>query len=250
MLTKEEFVRTHPDVRVGMTAYTMDGEKLGVIARIDEDNLLIERGWFFRKDFLIPYGDIEDVREDQVIVRQRRADFEEETRSESWDTGESDLTGRASEMGERIRDTGERLGERAKGVSGYRGRVEEETRIPVREEELEAQKRVKESEVNIRKEVRTETQHMEVPVRKEDVIVERVPVDESRTAEMGGEAFREEDIRIPVMEEEVEVTKRPVVKEEVRVRKEVRTETEPVSGEVRKEDVTVSPSKPVDKEKK
>lgn len=254
MLTKEEFVRTHPDVRVGMTAYTMDGEKLGVIERIDEDNLLIERGWFFRKDFLIPYDDIEDIREDHVIVRQRRADFEEEMRSESWDTGESDLTGRASETGERavghVEQAGERLGERVEEVSGYRGRVEEETRIPVREEELEARKRVKESEVNIRKEVRTETQHMEVPVQKEDVIVERVPVDESRTAEMGGEAFREEEIRIPVTEEEVEVTRRPVVKEEVRVRKEVRTETEPVSGEVRKEDVKVSPSKPVDKEKK
>ena len=73
MLTKEEFVKTHPDVRVGMTAYTVDGEKLGVIERIDEDDLLIERGWFFHKDFMIPYDDIEDVREDQVIVRQRRA---------------------------------------------------------------------------------------------------------------------------------------------------------------------------------
>ena len=185
MLTKEEFVRTHPDVRVGMTAYTLEGEKLGVIKRIDDDNLRIERGWFFHKDFVIPYDDIEDIRADQVIVRQRRADFEEETRSESWDTGESDLTGRASEMGqraaghvkeagkrfgERIKETGERLGERAKEVSGYRGRAEEKTRIPVREEELEAQKRAKESEVAVRKEV-----------RKEDVkVAPSKPVDEEK----------------------------------------------------------------------
>ena len=67
---------------------------------------------------------------------------------------------------------------------------------------------------------------------------------------MGERAFQEEDIRIPVTEEEVEVTKRPVVKEEVRVQKEARTETEPVSGEVRKEEVKVAPSKPADKEKK
>lgn len=120
-----------------MTAYTTDGEKLGVIERIDEDNLTIERGWFFHKDFLIPYDDIEDIREDQVIVRQRREDFEEQRTGESWETGESDLTGRASEMGERagghveeagkrfgerIKEAGERLGERAKEVSGYRGR--------------------------------------------------------------------------------------------------------------------------------
>ena len=36
MLTKEEFVKTHPDIRIGMTAYTVDGE-LGTIERIDED---------------------------------------------------------------------------------------------------------------------------------------------------------------------------------------------------------------------
>jgi uncharacterized protein (TIGR02271 family) len=261
MLTKEEFVKTHPDVRVGMTAYTMDGEKLGTIERIDEDDILIERGWFFRKDFMIPYDDIEDIREDHVIVRQRREDFEKQRTRESWDTGESDLTGRASEMGERagarveeagerLSETGERLGERAKEAVGYRGRMEEEARIPVREEELEAQKRVKESDVALHKEVHTETQHLEVPVQKEDVIVERVPVDEYQTAEMGGKAFQEEDIRIPVTEEEIEVTKRPVVKEEVRVQKEARTETQPISGEVRKEDVKVAPSKPVNKEKK
>ena len=46
---------------------------------------------------------------------------------------------------------------------------------------------------------------------------------------------------------EVEVTKKPVVKEEVRARKERRTETEPVSGEVRKEEVKVEPGENVQK---
>jgi uncharacterized protein (TIGR02271 family) len=224
MLTKEEFVKTHSDVRVGMTAYSMDGEKLGVIERVDEDNLTIERGWFFHKDFMIPYDDIEDIREDRVIVRQRREDFEEQRMEESEFTG------------------------RAAGTSEYgRGRETEEARIPVREEELEAEKRAKESEVSIRKEVRTETEHLEVPVQKEDVIIERAPAEETWTSEMGEKAFQEEEIRIPVKEEEVEVTKRPVVKEEVRVRKESRTENQPVSGEVRKEEVKIEPNKPAQK---
>lgn len=259
MLTKEEFTKTHPDLRVGMMVYSMDGEKIGAIENLDDDNLVIERGWLFRHAFSIPYDDIEDIREDQVIVRERRADFEERTTAESWDTGESDLTGRASQMGERaggrVEEAGERLGEKTRKAgerfdeaTGYRGREEEETRIPVREEELQADKRMRESEVNIRKEVRTETQHLEVPVQKEDVIIERKPADE--TTDISGKAFEEEDIRIPVREEEVEVSKRPVVKEEVRVRKEARTETEPVSGEVRKEEVKVEPAKPVNKDKK
>ncbi len=62
MLTKEEFVKTHPDIRAGMTVYSTDDEKLGVIERFDDDNFTVERGWFFHKDFMIPYDDIEDIR--------------------------------------------------------------------------------------------------------------------------------------------------------------------------------------------
>jgi hypothetical protein len=156
MLTKEEFVKTHPDVWVGMTAYTTDGEKLGVIERIDEDNLLIERGWFFHKDFLIPYDDIEDVRENQVIVRQRRADFQEQMGKESWETGESDLTGRASEMGERAGGDVEQAGQRVKEKGERVG------------------KRIKETGERLgerAKEARTETQPVSGAVRKEDVKV-------------------------------------------------------------------------------
>ncbi len=252
MLTKEEFVKTHPDVRVGMTAYSIDDEKLGVIERVDEDNLTIERGWFFHKDFMIPYDDIEDVREDRVIVRQRREDFEEQRVEERGMMEESEFTGRAGGIGEyeRGREEEEEVGKygHEEDVSRYgRGRETEEATIPVREEELEVERRARESEVNIRKEVRTETEHLEVPVQKEDVIIERVPADETSTRAAGGKAFEEEEIRIPVREEEVEVTKRPVVKEEVRVRKETRTETEPVSGEVRKEEVKVEPNKPAQK---
>jgi uncharacterized protein (TIGR02271 family) len=200
MLTKEEFVKTHPDVRVGMTAYSMDGDKLGVIERFDEDNLTIERGWFFHKDFLIPYDDIEDIREDQVIVRQRREDFEEH-RVEEGRREESEFTGRTGGIGEY-----EPGREEEAGGSG-RGRETEEARIPVREEELAAEKRAKESAVDIRKEVHLETEHPEVPVQKKDVIVERAPAEESWTSVAGEKVFEEEETRIPVKEEEVEPAK-------------------------------------------
>ena len=80
---------------------------------------------------------------------------------------------------------------------------------------------------------------MKVPVTKEDVGVERVPADEARAPESEAGAFREDETRIPLVEEEIEVTKRPVVKEEVRARQERHTERRDVSGEVRKEDVEV-----------
>jgi uncharacterized protein (TIGR02271 family) len=218
MLDRTEFVKTHPDIRTGMTVYSTTGEKLGVIEQIGEDNILIEKGRIFHKGANIPFDDIEEVREDQVIVRLRGE-------GEEWEEAHP-----IEEMQEY-----------------ERGRAGEEARIPLREEELEVQKREREGEVLIHKDVYTETERLEVPVQKEEVRVEHVPAGEARAGEMGEKAFREEDIRIPVREEEVEVTKRPVVKEELRVSKDVRTEEEEVSGEVRKERAKVERNEPKQK---
>jgi uncharacterized protein (TIGR02271 family) len=74
-----------------------------------------------------------------------------------------------------------------------------------------------------------------------------VPAGEAQPGEREESAFQEQEIRIPVREEEVEVTKRPVVKEEIRVGKETRTEEQEVSGEVRKERVKVERNEPKEK---
>ena len=51
--------------------------------------------------------------------------------------------------------------------------------------------------------------------------------------------FAKEDISVPVTEEEVVVKKRPVVREEVRIRTEANQEQRPVSASVRREEVDV-----------
>lgn len=120
MLTKEEFVKTHPDVRVGMTVYSRDGERLGIIERIDEDNFTIERGWFFHKDFLIPYDAIEEIREDRVIVRQRHEDLAEQ-RVEEEQVEEPEFTGRIAGTSESERSREKPAGEygRQEDIGGY-----------------------------------------------------------------------------------------------------------------------------------
>jgi uncharacterized protein (TIGR02271 family) len=114
--------------------------------------------------------------------------------------------------------------------------------MQLKEEHLHAEKRpVEAGEVHVRKEVHTETKHLEVPVQREEVVVERHPV-QGRTATEGvasGDIRAGEEIRVPVHEEEVSVTKQPVVTEEVKVGKRVVQDTEHVSGQVRKEDVKV-----------
>jgi uncharacterized protein (TIGR02271 family) len=65
--------------------------------------------------------------------------------------------------------------------------------------------------------------------------VERVPVEgEASEAEIG-----EDEVVVPVIEEEVVVEKRPVAKEEVRIRKDVVSDTETVEEDVRREEVEV-----------
>ena len=69
----------------------------------------------------------------------------------------------------------------------------------------------------MRKRVRTDREQLRAPTRHEEVSVERVPVEEGRYA-TPGEIGEDEDV-MPVTEEVV-TEKRPMVKEEIRVRKE------------------------------
>lgn len=127
----------------------------------------------------------------------------------------------------------------AEGVAGE-GREdlhdEDELRVQRIEEELRAGTREREAgAVNVRKRVRTDRERLEVPKRREEVTVERVPVEgEATEAEIG-----DDEVRIPVTEEEVVVEKRPVVREEIRIRKEAVEETETVEEDVRREEVDI-----------
>src|ERR671921_201389 len=88
---------------------------------------------------------------------------------------------------------------------------EDELRGQRTEEELKAGTREREAgALNVRKRVRTDREQVRVPTRREEVSVERVPVNEERTgAEIG-----EDEVSVPVVEDE-EVVEEDVRKEEV-----------------------------------
>jgi uncharacterized protein (TIGR02271 family) len=113
---------------------------------------------------------------------------------------------------------------------------EDELRVQRTEEELAVGTRQREAgSIRVRKRVRTDREHIEVPTRHEEISVERVPLEgEATEAQIG-----EDEVVVPVTEEEVVVHKRPVLKEEVRIRKDVVEETEVVEEDVRREEVEV-----------
>jgi uncharacterized protein (TIGR02271 family) len=118
------------------------------------------------------------------------------------------------------------------------GHEEDDLRVRRSEEEIRVETREREAgEIRVRKRVRTETERLTVPKKRVEVSVEHVPVegDEAATAPQIGE----EEIVVPVVEEEIMVEKRPVVKEEIRIRKRAVEEVEVVEEDVRREEVEI-----------
>jgi uncharacterized protein (TIGR02271 family) len=116
----------------------------------------------------------------------------------------------------------------------------ERTSMALREEELKVGKReVEYGGIRLRKVIRTETVNQPVELKREEIVVERVPG--TQTAK-GGKAFEQEEVYIPLRREEAVVQKEARVREEVRVSKRSETERQNVTEQVRKEDVQIDRS--------
>jgi uncharacterized protein (TIGR02271 family) len=214
------------DLVEGMAVYSADGTKLGKIIELGASQFQIEKGIFFPKDYVARYDDIQDVREGAVYLALAQDGLRQ--------------AGEAEEMNENNAATPAWASGATPGMGTDRwprGREEEEVRIPVSEEELEATKRQREAgAVRVAKRVVEEQRELTVPVMKEEVRVERVPASgaTAQTAEL-----KDDVVSVPVREEEVEIRKRPVVREEVRLKKDRRVEEQRFADSVKKEEVNV-----------
>jgi uncharacterized protein (TIGR02271 family) len=212
-------------VREGMTVRTSGGEKLGEVVRVGEDTFLVEKGRLLPRQYVLRYEDVAEVRGDEVRLS----------------LGAEELAPlQASRHGgpERVVEVG-RLGEPREVV------------VELAHEEAHPHKVVRETgRLRVRKVVRTEVRHFSIPVRREELVVERLPAGPG--TEVPGEAaargegaervpvvetapFEEEAFVIPLREEQVEFTKTARVWQEVRVSRSVRDEVARVHTPVRRE---------------
>jgi uncharacterized protein (TIGR02271 family) len=125
--------------------------------------------------------------------------------------------------------TGEKL------ASGTAFQESEATRLKLHEEQLAISKRqVGAGEIGIHKRVEQEHVQQSIPVRREEVTVERRPL--SGVAEPGARiAEQDEYVRVPLHKEEIVTEKRIVPTEEVIVRKKEITENQVVGDTLRSE---------------
>ncbi len=109
--------------------------------------------------------------------------------------------------------------------------------VQAREEELHVRKEPKVGEVLVKKEVHTEHRTINVPVQKEEVVIERRPVKGETAAT--GDIGSDEELRIPVRDEDIHVEKQPVVKEEIVVGKRPTQHNEQVDADLKKEEIKI-----------
>ncbi|WP_225410339.1 YsnF/AvaK domain-containing protein [Stigmatella hybrida] len=216
------------DVREGMTVRSMDGEKLGKVFAVNEDEFLIEKGLFFPKDYVCRYAEISHMEDGEIILTHGKEGLHHFSFDGARDSDVMAGTGGGAGVGP--------------GALGMEGRREmgtqDEVAIPVHGERLDVVKRSTQAgEVRVHKDVVVEEQHVTVPVRRERVTVERRAVQQDRPAMNA--SFQEETVVVPLRAEEVEVRKRPVLEEEVVIRKQAVEEERDIDETIRRERVDI-----------
>jgi uncharacterized protein (TIGR02271 family) len=198
-------------------------EDLGEVQEVSQNYVLVQRGILNKEKFYIPRDLAESY--DGTLLRFRISKEDAETRFlRDSPPGEEETS----------------MPKRDKTVRGGGETEEEDTTVPLTEEKLDVSKRASTREATVTKEPVTDTKTVEVPVTHEEISVERRPAsgDTTRTAAAEGPVQSRTETKVPLKKEEVEVTKKPYVKEEVVVKKPV-TETRRVSDEVTTEKVKV-----------
>ena len=115
--------------------------------------------------------------------------------------------------------------------------------IQLKGEELDIDKHdVTTGKVDVHKKVVNEKKTVEVPVKREEIVIERKPGDGAAATTGVNDTQEDDTITIPIKEEQIDVKKRPVVREEVDIRKQEHEDMKQVSENVSHEELDVDTS--------
>lgn len=218
-IAREQFGQIRP----GWEIIGSDGTKIGDVDQVEPDYFVVSQGWIFTSERYIPISAVREIVQDRIFLSVTGDEIE----SFGWDSPQSIQSALSMESGTTTQEPPSR--ERMAGDSEH---------LELREEELRARKSTEEvGEVDIGKDVVTEREEIDVPRRHEEVDVSYRPSAAHEPAE--GEIGEDEEIRIPLHEEEVHVEKETVVSGEVDIDKREVEDVEHISEDVRKERLRV-----------
>jgi uncharacterized protein (TIGR02271 family) len=237
----------------GRTLVDRDGDKIGKVDEVYTDReggqaewALVHTGLLGTKNSFVPLRDAAPAGEDIRVAVTKDAvkdspgvdaegDLSEEEERRLFEHYGVPYTTEGSTTARGGSDDAE--GAVGRDVSGpttddAMTRSEEELNVGTREREA--------GRVRLRKYVVTENVTQTVPVRREEVRVEREPITDANVDDaMSGPEISEEEHEVVLREEEPVVEKRTVPKERVRMDTDTSTEEREISDEVRKERVEV-----------
>jgi uncharacterized protein (TIGR02271 family) len=248
------------------TVYGRNGEKIGKVAGVYENEqtgeptfVSVSTGLFGTKETLVPVGDAwgdngdlnvpytkDFIKDAPNIDPDEHLSEEEQDRLYAYygvggvgSTTGTDTTG-TRETGGTPDDAG--VATDTSGAAGAAGTERDtgaEAEVVRREEQLHVGKETQErrARVRLRKYVVTDTETVQVPVSREEVRVEQIPVGEDE--EVSGGPLGEDEAEVTLRQERPVVSKETVGAEKVSLSKETVEDTERVQAEVAKEHVEV-----------
>ena len=240
---QQEMTQVRLDEMRGAPVYDNDGDKIGKVEEIFYDQqtrvpewIGIGTGFFGTKRVLVPVQGAASHEEGLMVPYSKdhvkdSPDIDEDEISQQT---EADLAGyyglgyskEQSQTG--LTDSGKRATGKATGTARQS--------VTRSEEELEVGKRsVETGKARLRKWVETEPVALDVELQREVARVSRERIDQP----VADHEFAEEEVEIPLHREKPVVQKQAVAKERVSLEKDVETDREQVSDELKKERVEV-----------
>jgi len=240
---------TQYQFRAGDDVIAADGDKVGNLADVYGTYLVVEKGFFFPRDYYIPFSTVANY--DPGNGKIYLSVTKDAALNSGWDQKPSLTAEDRAYAAGTTRDTyATDMGAGRTRDTYATDRTTEMTdrdhiSVPVHEEELIPTKTVRQAgQVRVAKDVIEEERAIDVPVTEERVKVTRRAVDQ--VADTGDVSFQEESFEVPVRTEEVGVDKVVRVAEQVDIDKEAIQDTRRVTGTVRKERVDVDQGGDVD----
>ena len=228
----------------GRTIVSSDGDKIGTLEEVYLDTqtgqpewAAVNTGLFGRKQSFVPLAEADPARGEVVVPyskdQVKGAPSVDPDGELSMDE-EQRLYGHygVSNDNDNDNDNGDREDVSGPTTDDAMTRSEEELRVGTAERER--------GRARLRKYVVTEEVQQTVPVRREEVRLEREPITDANVDDaVAGPEISEEEHEVTLHQEEIVTEKRAVPKERVRMTKDTVTDEETVSDEVRKERIEV-----------
>lgn len=206
----------------------------------------VKTGWLFGKNHVVPVATAE-VNDTRKVVRlpftedqiKNAPTFDETAEIADYDQDRIFTYYGVERPGAAAASTSSSVRqEQMVDTPSSRADVAEQRTVQLKEEQVKIGKReVEAGGIRLHKIVRIETVNQPIELKREEIVIERVPADRASTT--GETRFEEEDIFIPLRREEPVVQKEARVREQVRVGKKTEVEQQQITEQVRKEDLQV-----------